>query len=184
MSRPPLSFLKASLFFWHRRKLKHCLYPIQHWYIWDLLYCLGSLLPRKHLADKALQRVVKRHVSTIAAHSSITAGSLSSRSPSPRDTVGSTALRGRCDWFFFKDAIGRYWSLLPQIIEKSDFQILTAKILLLPMQRLVWHSGQWYLVFLLRIRPLPSVVFQQKLQERAGPSLAWENSFVEETDPR
>ena len=60
-----------------------------------MLYCLGSLLPRKHLADKAPQRAVKRHVSTIAAHSPITAGSLSSRSPSPRDTVGSTALGGR-----------------------------------------------------------------------------------------
>ena len=46
-----------------------------------------------------------------------------------------------------------------------------------PMQRLVWHSGQWYLVFLRRILPLPSVVFQQKLQERAGPSLAWKSSW-------
>ena len=43
----------------------------------------------------------------------------------------------------------------------------------LPMQRLVWHSGQWYFVFLRKILPLPSVVFQQKLQERAGPSLAY-----------
>jgi len=49
------------------------------------------------------------------------------------------------------------------------------------MHRLVWHSGQWYFVFLLKILPLPSVVFQQKLQERAGPSLAlgqWPNCSV------
>ena len=55
------------------------------------------------------------------------------------------------------------------------FSRLFGKALLLPMQRLVWHSGQWYLVFLLRMRPLPSVVFQQKLQESAGPSRALTN---------
>lgn len=37
------------------------------------------------------------------------------------------------------------------------------------MHRLVWHSGQWYLVFRLRMRPWASIVFQQKLQPNAGP---------------
>ena len=34
-------------------------------------------------------------------------------------------------------------------------------------------TGQWYLVFRRRIRPLESVVFQQKLHPSAGPSLAF-----------
>jgi len=37
------------------------------------------------------------------------------------------------------------------------------------MQRLVWHSGQWYLVLRRKIRPWLSIVFQQKLQPNAGP---------------
>lgn len=37
------------------------------------------------------------------------------------------------------------------------------------IHRLVWHSGQWYLVFRRRIRPWASTVFQQKLQPSAGP---------------
>lgn len=37
------------------------------------------------------------------------------------------------------------------------------------MHRLVWHSGQWYLVFRLSMRPWASIVFQQKLQPNAGP---------------
>lgn len=37
------------------------------------------------------------------------------------------------------------------------------------MHRLVWHSGQWYLVLRRKIRPWSSMVFQQKLQPRAGP---------------
>jgi len=37
------------------------------------------------------------------------------------------------------------------------------------MHRLVWHSGQWYLVLRRKIRPWPSIVFQQKLQPNAGP---------------
>lgn len=37
------------------------------------------------------------------------------------------------------------------------------------MQRLVWHSGQWYFVLRRKIRPWPSIVFQQKLQPNAGP---------------
>ena len=65
MSRPHLSFLKASLFL-TREEVKTLVILINI-DIWDLLYCLGSLLPRKHLADKAPQRAVKRHVSTIAA---------------------------------------------------------------------------------------------------------------------
>lgn len=37
------------------------------------------------------------------------------------------------------------------------------------MQRLVWHSGQWYLVLRRSIRPWASIVFQQKLHPNAGP---------------
>lgn len=37
------------------------------------------------------------------------------------------------------------------------------------MHKFVWHSGQWYLVFLRKIRPCVSIVFQQKLQPSAGP---------------
>lgn len=37
------------------------------------------------------------------------------------------------------------------------------------IHRFVWHSGQWYFVFLRKIRPCASIVFQQKLQPRAGP---------------
>lgn len=39
------------------------------------------------------------------------------------------------------------------------------------MQRLVWHSGQWYFVLRRKILPCASIVFQQKLQPRAGPGL-------------
>lgn len=38
------------------------------------------------------------------------------------------------------------------------------------MHKLVLHSGQWYLVFLRSVRPWLSMVFQQKLQPKAGPS--------------
>ena len=34
-------------------------------------------------------------------------------------------------------------------------------------------TGQWYFVFRRRMRPLASVVFQQKLHPSAGPSLAF-----------
>ena len=34
-------------------------------------------------------------------------------------------------------------------------------------------TGQWYFVFRRRMRPLESVVFQQKLHPSAGPSLAF-----------
>lgn len=37
------------------------------------------------------------------------------------------------------------------------------------MHRFMWHSGQWYLVLRLKIRPQLSTLFQQKLQPRAGP---------------
>lgn len=37
------------------------------------------------------------------------------------------------------------------------------------IHRLVWHSGQWYLVLRRKIRPWSSIVFQQKLQPSAGP---------------
>lgn len=37
------------------------------------------------------------------------------------------------------------------------------------IHRLVWHSGQWYLVLRRNIRPCASIVFQQKLQPSAGP---------------
>lgn len=37
------------------------------------------------------------------------------------------------------------------------------------MHKLVWHSGQWYFVLRLKIRPCVSIVFQQKLQPNAGP---------------
>ena len=93
--------------------------------IWDLLYCLGSLLPRKHLADNALQRTIKRHVSTIAAHS-ITAGSLSSRSPSPHDTVGSTALNKRYDYWQADNIMqrGPFYTSYSEVLE---IKILNAK---------------------------------------------------------
>lgn len=37
------------------------------------------------------------------------------------------------------------------------------------MHKLIWHSGQWYFVFLLNIRPCVSIVFQQWLHPSAGP---------------
>lgn len=39
------------------------------------------------------------------------------------------------------------------------------------IHKFVWHSGQWYFVFLLNILPCASTVFQQKLQPNAGPDL-------------
>ena len=172
MSRPHLSFLKASLFL-TREEVKTLVILINI-DIWDLLYCLGSLLPRKHLADKAPQRAVKRHVSTIAAQ--LTPPSLLDHwvLVLHRLVILLEARHWewgwRCDYFvlFYKNGNKNV-----KFCEQESCHYI-------PMQRLVWHSGQWYLVFLLRILPLPSVVFQQKLQDRAGPSLAWEKSLVEE----
>ena len=123
MSRTSLNFLIASLFL-TREEVK-TLVTLFNIDIWDLLYCLGSLLPRKHLADNALQRTIKRHVSTIAAHS-ITAGSLSSRSPSPHDTVGSTALNKRNDYWQADNIMqrGPFYTSYSEVLE---IKILNAK---------------------------------------------------------
>ena len=37
------------------------------------------------------------------------------------------------------------------------------------MHKFAWQSGQWYFVFLLKIRPWLSFVFQQYLQPSAAP---------------
>lgn len=51
------------------------------------------------------------------------------------------------------------------------------------MHKFVRHSGQWYCVFLRKILPVSSTVFQQKLQLKGGPALTagvWEALCVVE----
>ena len=172
------TFLK-HLYFWHWRRSWNIGYPIINIDIWDLLYCLGSLLPRKHLADSALQGAVSVIWLLKAAQCWIIEFSFSIASwycwkhgTAKNMTVSIT--KPICQ-LINKRAFP--YQLLPLWITYAQVSLaLWTMVLCFPPEekQFSWDITKNYFGTHLKILPLPSVVFQQKLQERAGPSLAWE----------